>query len=551
MLIDFSNHNVIEDYDVCVVGAGPVGIALAIACEDRGLSVLVVESGGEHPDSFTAQLSAGHLVNPQHAPADIAICRGLGGTSRWWGGRCVPFDDADFAPGPDQTTSVWPLDHPEITRWYGGAADFFGIAPDRFVSPAGGWTAFGDTRCEQLERWTSQIDAGERHYARLASSPQITMLLGATVTAIELGDGGRRVSGLCLADRKRRTTIAPPCIVLACGGLESTRLLLQLRTAHPDVLGLSSGALGRGYMGHLSGKIADIVLADPDAISVHDFFLDGGVFARRRLTLTAAALRRHGLRNIAFWVDNPAFRVADHGNGLLSLVWLALAIPWLGRRLVAEGVRLNHVGRRPHAWLRHILNVVSNPFSTIRDLAQILTHRLLVKPRKPGFILHNRSGRYALHYMAEQSARPESHVDLSDRKDPLGLPYLRVNLRYHEDDAQSVLRAHDVLDRDLRQAGLGRLDYHCGRAERLASILDQAHDGYHQLGTAPMGSNPSTSVVNADCRVHGIENLYVASSAILPTSGQANPTFVTVALALRLAAHLACRIRRSRLGVAA
>ncbi|MGJ4996973.1 FAD-dependent oxidoreductase [Bradyrhizobium sp. HKCCYLS3077] len=552
MLIDFSSDDqVIADCDVCVVGAGPVGIALAIALEDRGLSVLLVESGGEHPDSVTAQLSAGHFVNPRHAPTEIAICRALGGTSRWWGGRCVPFDDADFVPRPGRRTSAWPLEHADITRWYAAAAEFFGIAPNRFATPAGAWTAFGDIRCDQLERWTPEIDAGKRHRARLARSSRITVLLGATVTAIALADDGRRVTGLCIADGKRRTTITPPTVVLACGGLESTRLLLQLRKARPDLLGGSSGVLGRGYMGHLSGKIADIVLADPSAIAVHDFFLDHGVFARRRLTVTADALCRHGLRNIAFWIDNPAFRAADHGNGVLSLVWLALAFPWLGRRLVAEGVRLNHVGRGPHAWLRHVWNVARSPLSTVRNLARILIDRLWAKPRKPGFLLPSRSGRYALHYMAEQSARSASRIDLSDRTDALGLPYLDIHLHYHRDDAQSVLLAHELLDRNLRQAGLGRLEYHCGRNERLASVLAQACDGYHQIGSTRMGGVPATSVVDADCRVHGIENLHVASSAVLPTSGQANPTFVTVALALRLAAHLACKIQRGRLGVAA
>ncbi|MGD5656743.1 GMC oxidoreductase, partial [Xanthomonas citri pv. citri] len=74
---------------------------------------------------------------------------------------------------------------------------------------------------------------------------------------------------------------------------------------------------------------------------------------------------------------------------------------------------------------------------------------------------------------------------------------------------------------------------------RLTSILQQARDGFHQIGTTRMGLSPDDSVVDGDCRVHGIENLYVSSSAVFASSSQANPTFATVALALRLAAHLA------------
>ena len=68
--------------------------------------------------------------------------------------------------------------------------------------------------------------------------------------------------------------------------------------------------------------------------------------------------------------------------------------------------------------------------------------------------------------------------------------------------------------------------------------------GGHHIGTARMGSDPRSSVVDSDCRVHGVENLYVASSATFPTSSQANPTLTVVALALRLAAHLQRQQRR-------
>src|SRR5262245_29093150 len=112
MLTSFARYDTIPDCDVCVVGAGPVGIALALACEQNGLSVLVLESGHEQPDRFAATLTAGHSVDTErHAPAGIAMCRGLGGTSRWWGGRCVPLDDVDFAQRPHLPKAAWPIAH--------------------------------------------------------------------------------------------------------------------------------------------------------------------------------------------------------------------------------------------------------------------------------------------------------------------------------------------------------------------------------------------------------------------------------------------------------
>jgi choline dehydrogenase-like flavoprotein len=552
MLTSFSSESEIPDCDVCVVGAGPVGIALALACERYGLSVLVLESGREQPDRFAATLNAGHIVNTlHHVTTDMAMCRGLGGTSRWWGGRCVPLDVIDFARRRHLPHSAWPIPHDEIARWYGPAASFFGIGPARFAAAAAPWTEFGDVRCDQLERWTPEINAGRRHRTRLAESSRVTVLLGATVTEVHLAEDCRRVTALTVGDTDRKVRIEPRRVVLACGGLETTRLLLQAQRGRPHLFGGRDGPLGRGYMGHVSGKIANLVLADPASVAIHDFFLDDGAFVRRRFTLKPEAQIRDELLNIAFWADNPPFHMPGHGNGLLSLVWLALAIAPVGRLLVAEGVRVNHVGPRPRRWARHAWNVMRSPLSTVREIVAILHARLLSTPPKPGFLVRSSDGRYALHYMAEQAPKDESRVKLSDLKDPLGLPFLDVDLRYTEADAQSVLRAHDLLDQSLRRSGLGHLEYREPPEARIASILQQAREGYHQIGTTRMGLTPQDSVVDVECRVHGVDNLYVSSSSVFPSSGQANPTFPAVALALRLAAHLAGQSQRSSLGAAA
>jgi choline dehydrogenase-like flavoprotein len=552
MLTSFAHHDTIPECDVCIVGAGPVGIALALACEKSGMSVLMLESGHDHPDPFAATLTAGHVVDAErHAAAGIAICRGLGGTSRWWGGRCVPLDDVDFAQRPHVPNAAWPIPHQEISRWYEAAASLFGIGPARFTAAPASSATFGDVRSDQLERWTPETDAGRRHRPHLANSRRITVMMGATVTELALSSDGRRVIGLTLGDINRTVHIAPRRVVLACGGLETTRLLLRAQQQRPSLFGGQDGPLGRGYMGHASGKIADLVLADPAAATTYDFFVDDGVYARRRFTLKPEAQARDRLLNIAFWIDNPPFHQSEHRNGALSLVWLALAIAPIGRRLVSEGVRVSHVGPGPHRWTRHLWNVMRSPLSTLREIAAIMHARLLSRPRRPGFLIKSSDGRYALHFLAEQAPSRESRIRLSDRKDALDLPFLDIDLRYSEADARSVLRAHELLDRSLRQAGLGRLEYRVQAEMRIASILQQAKDGFHQIGTTRMGLKPEDSVVDTECRVHGIENLYVSSSSVFPSSSQANPTFAAVALALRLAAHLADQARTSDLGAAA
>lgn len=156
-----------------------------------------------------------------------------------------------------------------------------------------------------------------------------------------------------------------------------------------------------------------------------------------------------------------------------------------------------------------------------------------------GFFLITPARRYTFLYHAEQAPDPTSAVTLSERCDALGMPRLRIDLRYSEIDARSVVASHAVIDRELRRSGLGRLEYSYDEGERAAQVVAQATDGFHQIGTTRMAANSATGVVDRDCRVHGSPNLFVASSAVFPTSSQANPTLLIAALSARLAAHLA------------
>jgi choline dehydrogenase-like flavoprotein len=553
MIVSFLDSTEIPTADVCVVGAGPVGLAVVLACEAAGLSVLLVESGPAEPDAFSAGLSAGHRVDPtRHVAPEVAICRALGGTSRWWGGRCVPFDDVDFVPRPHVPEAGWPFPHDEVRRWYGDACDYFGIGPPDFVDAPGSAPTLHGVLFNHLEKWTPEIDMGRRHRDRLLACDRVMVVLGATVTDLRLSASGNRLTGVTLAAPGRQTVIAPKATVLACGGLETSRLLLWVRERHPAAFGGQDGPLGRSYVGHISGKIAEIVLADPQGVADHDFFLKDGGFRRRRFMISEATQLREGLLNAAFWVDNPPFNAAAHGSGLLSLVWLALAVPFVGRRVLSEGVRRSHVGPPPHQWGRHLLNVLRSPLQTAIAITDVIRSRFLIRPKKPGFLIRNRNGRYALHYHAEHAPNPASRVTLSSRQDALGVPFLDVALEFTERDAESVVRSHEALDRALRGAGVGRLEYRLpARVDLLKSVAMQASDGFHQIGLTRMSASPGSGVVDANCRVHGVDNLFIAGSSVFPSSGQANPTLVAVALALRLAGHLVDNARQGAAGTSA
>ncbi len=526
-------------WDLCIVGTGPLGLALALESESLGRTVLMLESGQSKPSSELAEASRAEIADEKrHAPMKLAVCRSFGGTSWTWGGRCVAFDDIDFADRPHIPFSAWPLGHDEIRPWYSRAAEYLLCGSDTFFSPTP-LNAGPDVSIESLERWSIQPRLARAHRTHIENSKNILVCLNSTVTDLKFTADGAAVARVLAMSLASPVTVSARQIVLAAGGVETTRLLLSVQQKWPGHFGGVDGPLGRYYMGHISGKIASIRFARPDDVRSLDFQIgSGGAWVRRRFVLTPEAQQTNGLLNTAFWHDNPPFHDPDHRSGVLSGVFLALAIPSIGRKLLPEPIRLVHIGPPPHRLAEHLRNVITGAVAGAADIVGILNDRFLRRPRKPGFIVRNRGGKYPLHYHAEQQPSPDSRIVLSTQKDQFGMPRVAVDLRFTTLDVDSVIRSHQILDQGLQSSRLGHLQYMCAPEQLQSKVMDQASDGFHQAGTTRMGENPQNSVVDKNLNVHGVSNLFVASTSVFPTAGQANSTFLGAALAVRLAHHL-------------
>lgn len=530
------------DADVIVVGSGPVGLAVAVELERLGRRVVVLESGLARPSASQQQLSDALMRDAHtHAPMALAVMRALGGSSRLWGGRCVPFDDYDFEDRPFVSGVRWPITHRDLAEHYVAAAQFLGCSGVGIIDERGidDNARESDVLRSGFERWVDVTGTHRLHADVIAHSPRLQVFLGRTVIGLDLT--GQRISGVAV----RTTEGTPekwdaPAVVLACGGLENARLLLQGREEHPYLRECLRGPLGEGYMGHISGRIATVEFSTPTDARTFDYVRDvSGGYVRRRMTLHPRVMREHELQNIAFSPEVPPIAQAEHGDGVLSLVWLALRSPLVGRVLLPEAIRRAHLGAPPHRMWPHLMNVARSLPGSVFAGASLFTNRYLRHPRKPGVFLVNRSGSYALHYHAEHSPDPASRVSLSNDIDALGVRRLSVDLRFAKRDAQSVVRAHSVLDDALRRASIGRLRYLHDKNTLETHVRTSASDGFHQIGTTRMGRTPAEGVVDSECRVFGVPNLFVAGSSVFASSGQANPTFAAVALAVRLGRYLA------------
>lgn len=530
----------------CIVGSGAAGISLALRLMERGIDVIVLESGGARHEKRTQHLYDGAVEDERlHPPADRYRERRFGGSTATWGGRCVPFDPIDFEARDYIAGSGWPIDYDTVARYYDEASQLCEAGPARFragdafaagsAAPIEGFAATRFTD-DTLERFSCPTDFGRRYRDRLAASAQARVILHANVTELRLDrDGSRVVAVRACTFAGRRLEITADLVVLAAGGLETARLLLASNAQQPAGLGNAHDLVGRYYMCHLAGSIGNLTLR-PGIKVAHGYQRSSeGVYCRRRFALRAETQRALQCGNFIARLHHP--RIADpaHGSAVLSLLFLARPlIPY-------EYAKRLHDGNSDwHDWLRHGYNVLRDPSAAFVFAWQMLKGRKLAARKFPSIIVTPREPRFSLDFHAEQAPNPDSRVRLGSGRDETGMPQLVIDWRYTRSDVETVQRSLTAFAADIRDSAVGSFDYRPEQVEH--EMLRFGAYGGHHIGTARMGATARTGVVDTDLRVHGIGNLFVASAAVFPTSSQANPTLTIVALALRLGDHLQRRL---------
>jgi len=549
-------------YDVCVIGSGPAGLVMSLELAKSGLSVLLVESGSEQYDINAQSLSDAKIINSvSHSVMKDAVWRGLGGTSLLWGGRCVPFDDIDYEVRDYVADSGWPISEIDLAEYFQLASEYCSInSPNFKVEKCHNLkTKFNDLAenlkdsefilSTSLERWSVAPKMWAKLKNQLVSNQKLKVLEQHTCIGFFQNELGGRVSHALLKPTSQpdseKLKIEASVFVIACGGVESTRLILNSMDEPNGLKLLGAKYVGLNYMGHLSGKIAEIQLYGNPKQSIYGFERDGEVYVRRRITLSNQLLKNQKLLNIAFWLDNPPISDWKHGSGILSAAYLGLTMPFVKNLLAPPAIRKRVAGDKLENLLKHLLNCLFSPIATATFVIKFLWSRYFANPPIPGFFTYSKNNRYSLHFHAEQTPNLNSKITLTDERDVTGLRRAKIDLQWSKQDVDSVIKAHSVLDYQLTSQGAGQLIYRHDKEALEQAVIDQSIDGFHQLGTLRMANDSSKGVTNSYGLLYGVTNTFVASSAIFPTSGQANPTFLIVANTIRQARHIAKNLRVS------
>lgn len=535
--------------DVCIVGSGAAGVSMALALMGKGLTVLLMEGGKAQDDAAHQALYQGEVADERmHSPTDKYRQRRLGGSTAIWGGRCMPFDPIDFEARSWIPHSGWPISHADLAPYFPQANHYLEAGPYEYDAakafPPGTPPMFKGfdsavVRTNGLERFSCPTNMGTRYRDRIKAASDVTMMLEANCVGLRLRDDGHWLDRADFATvTGKRFSVRARAVVLATGGLETPRLLLASNDVHRDGIGNAHDVVGRYYMCHIAGNVGTLTVNKPLEDVYHGYHVSpDGVYCRRRLHLSEHAQRELQVGNMVARLHFPKIIDPSHRNGVLSGLYLA-------RHFISYeyGKRLRDGNQGGLALeLKHVWNVMTHPFDATGFVAHWLRKRTFAERKFPSIILNNRNNRFSLEVHAEQIPRADSRVTLTSQRDALGLPRIKVDWRYSPEDIATVSRTLRVIDSELQRTGVGSFEFDEATLEE--DLLRFGAYGGHHVGTTRMGTDPRTSVVDANAAVHDVPNLFIASSAVFPTSSQANPTLTIVAQALRLVDHLRKELR--------
>lgn len=535
MILDASRDALPEDLraDIVIVGSGAAGIALARALIGRGRDVLLLEAGSDAHDGASQDFYRTDSVSPvTHHLGHEFRRRGWGGTTRLWGGRCIPLEPIDFERRDWIPHSGWPIPYAEVARFYPAALEVCEAGPDRFDADTRMFPAdSADLVLDRIERFSLPTDFGKRYRAELAAATDVRVLTNAAVVAVTTSDDGNVATGVEAVIGGARRRIHARRVVLAAGGLETTRLLLASNRVRSAGLGNARDLVGRFYQTHLEGNFGLLTLPKDARIG---YWQDPhGVYVRHYLQLAPDAQRRAQAAQLVLRPHYPAIADPSHRNPILSAMYFAKSglLPEYARIIAGAG---GGVPERVRAGTiaAHVRNIVLGAPRIAMFGADWLRRRTFAARKLPSVVLTHPEGRYPINLNAEQLPNPDSRLLLGAAVDAHGVPRLRVDWRLSDVDKATLARGLRTIAAALPAGASLAID-------DLDTAVGTVTPISHHMGTARMSDDPATGVVDTDLQLFDTAGVYVCGAAVFPTSGFANPTLTIVALALRLAEHLA------------
>lgn len=506
-----SDNNSLIEGDICIIGAGAAGISIALEWMNTPYKVILLEGGGFEYDDKVQELYDGKTTGQHYYPLKACRLHYFGGTTGHWAGYCSTFDAIDFKKRDWVPESGWPITRDDLEPFYPRAQKnldlgvynydlkywqkshplFIPLLPDDKAI----WN--------KIWQFSPPTRFGEKYKDTIVNAKNIHLYTYANVTDISTNEIVSQIKEVTVKNYAgKEHKVRAKIFVLACCAIQNARVLLASNKQASKGLGNDNDLVGRNFMEHVEINSGELWLEKPNPLDLYRINF-GITKVRAELAVTEQQQTENKIL-----------------NGTLSLTPLAIA------KNMKPMIDL-WSSNDPRKSLDNLMKGGQK-----EDEAAAKNHNSAV----------NKS--YQLFTRIEQAPNPESRITLEAEKDSLGVPRATLHWVLTPLEKRSIRKIHELLGQQVGVAGVGRV--------RMMEYLQNENDnswpeftggGWHHMGTTRMSDDPKKGVVDSNCKIHGIANLYVAGSSCFTTAAACNPTLTLTALSIRLSDHLKQEIK--------
>lgn len=528
------------DTDVCIVGAGPSGITLAREFANQNFRVCLVESGGFEFEKDIQSLCEGEVIGDPYPSLTETRRRQFGGNAHFWrarigyeqfGFRCLPLDTIDFEQREWIPYSGWPFTRSDLDPFYERAHKVCQLGP--FTYKVEDWKnsrasplPFKSKRLiTSISQYASRYPFTHEYREEIKQADNITILLHANVMEIETDGVGKTVTSLRIhgLGGNNQFWLAGKVFILATGGIENPRLLLLSNKINKAGIGNQNDLVGRFFIDRPRINCGTLIPDHRqlfDMTDLYDIRNINGVPIMANIMLNEELMRQEKLMNNgAQLLPKPQ---AHQIEAIDSLKQIILSI---------------HHAKLPSHLQKHLINIVhSGDYLTISAFWAIISRLPGLRHRKFSYFPYEKRkfSHFEVIYQIEQAPDPTNRVMLSTDRDYLGQNKVEIHWQLNDIDIRTVKRVQEIWKEEFAQSGLGELHLE----HEVEGFKFHKAAASHHIGTTRMHIDPKQGVVDPNCLVHDMTNLFIAGSSVFPTIGYANPTLTIIALAIRLADHI-------------
>lgn len=503
-----------HDCDVVIVGSGAAGISLALELSKSGIHSILLEGGD---NSFTEEsqdcykgLSSGHNLPFGLSGSRL---RFFGGSTNCWAGGCGELDDQDFLNRSWISSSGWPINKEDLNAYYHRAADFLQIDINRIRKPSeiAGLPTLDGFELRSLE-YTPKVRFSEAFGGLLKKNSLIKVLINANLTKINRSANGDSVLSIKIESfRGAKSLVKGKFYVLACGGVENPRILLNSEDLNFHAFGNHTDMVGRFFCDHPIAPCATVIGEQGE---VHEMKWEERAFWKP---------------NKSGQISAPFYRMPYHLQEKYKILNAAIQFhlqdPELGDAEIAAWQIKNYFNDSKEFSLstKDMLAIAESPI----ELIQSIRNRQL----KAGL-------RIAMRFQIEQAPNAESRIMLVDDRDSLGIRRIKLSWKFSEIERRTVDVLTAYTAKCLQDQKIGTLKFDKELVEHMTDLPRDLRGGQHHSCTTRMASTDKEGVVDSNLRVFHTKNLFICGSSVFPTNGWVNPTMTIIALSIRLASHL-------------